>query len=91
MNVAVKESIRGAAARAAAPAYMRVDAEELVRGAASHAADRAYVRRMAAEGRSWEALQANLLPLGIDLSTGERPVIYAIQGERVKKTTNLSA
>jgi len=56
------------------------------RAAAAHAEGREFVRRMAAEGRGWEALQANLLPLGIDLSRGGRPVIYAIQGERIKKT-----
>ena len=65
---------------------MGMDTKESVRSAAIHAAGREYVRRMAAEGRAWEALQANVLPLGIDLSTGERPVVYSIQGERIKKS-----
>lgn len=64
---------------------METDVKETIRGAAARAASRDYVRRMAAQGRSLEVLRRHVLPLGIDLSSNQRPVISAIQGEPFKK------
>jgi hypothetical protein len=52
-----------------------------------HRQERERIAKMAAEGRSHEALQESLSALGIDLSSKERPRIVGCNGVRFRDSS----